>query len=276
MDDAHPLNVMVIGAHPDDCEYYAGGTAAKFIRHGHRVKFISTTNGDIGHHEMSGGELARVRREEVRRADSILGITAFEIFDIHDGEIEPTVARRKELIRRIREWNADIVISHRPGDYHPDHRYTGMLVQDTAYQVMVPNVCPDVPALRKSPVYLYLEDTFAVPHPFRPDVIVPIDDVFEKKIDALHEMTSQFYEWLPWTRDALGEVPKAEEERRQWLDARIRKELPNRFPGETRARYGREYDTVETFELSEYGDEWQRRITRKELGKLFPFLPVYV
>ena len=272
------LNVLVIGAHPDDCEYYAGGTARKYVEHGHRVKFISTTNGDTGHMCRGGGELARIRYEETKRADSVLGINEFEILDIHNGEIMPSFENRKQLIRHIRKWNADIVISHRPNDYHPDHRYTGILVQDTAYQVMVPNICPDVPALRKSPVYMYMEDTFTLPNPFRPDVIVPVDDVFDKKVDALHEMTSQFYEWLPWTYDTLDDVPEDDAERRVWLEKDFRERMKNNFVEETRAMYGELADSiemVEVFQVCEYGGEKGLHISPEELRKLFPFLPEF-
>lgn len=272
------LNVLVIGAHPDDCEYYAGGTARKYVEHGHRVKFISTTNGDTGHMRRGGGDLARIRYEEMKRADNVLGIDEFEILDIHNGEIMPSFENRKQLIRHIRKWNSDIVISHRPNDYHPDHRYTGILVQDTAYQVIVPNICPDVPALRESPVYMYMEDTFTLPNPFRPDVIVPVDDVFDKKVDALHEMTSQFYEWLPWTYDTLDAVPKDNTERREWLEKDFRERMKNNFVEETKTMYGgraRSIEMVEIFQVCEYGGEKGLHITPEELRELFPFLPEF-
>ena len=151
-----PLRIIVFGAHPDDCELDAGGTAARWAEAGHKVKFVSVTNGDIGHHEMAGGTLARRRAAEVKRCAEILGIET-EVLDNHDGELLPTLENRKEITRQIRRWKADVVIAHRPNDYHPDHRYTGILVQDAAFMVIVPNFCPDVPALRKNPVFLYTE-----------------------------------------------------------------------------------------------------------------------
>src|SRR5206468_1072633 len=113
---------------------------------GHHVKFVSVTNGDIGHWREAGGPLARRRRAEVLKAADVLRITT-EVLDIHDGELEPTLENRRTLTRLVRQWNADLVLSHRPNDYHPDHRYTGVLVQDTAYMVAVPFFCPDVPPL---------------------------------------------------------------------------------------------------------------------------------
>ena len=162
----HPMRIIVFGAHPDDCELEAGGTAARWAKLGYKVKFVSVTNGDIGHHEMAGAILARRRTAEVKRCAEILGIET-EVLDIHDGELLPTLENRRIITRKIREWKADVVIAQRPNDYHPDHRYTGILVQDAAFMVIVPSFCPDVPALRKNPVFLYTEDDFKKPQPFQ-------------------------------------------------------------------------------------------------------------
>ncbi|MCE5248825.1 PIG-L family deacetylase [bacterium] len=266
------MNILVIGAHPDDCEFFAACTAVKFVRSGHRVKFVSVSNGDAGHHEMKRTELAERRRAEVACADTMLGVE-WEILDIHDGEIVPSIDIRGELIRQIRNFRADMVFSHRPGDYHPDHRNTGILVQDTAYLVIVPNVCPESPALRKNPVYLYLQDEFRTPEPFRPDIIVPVDDVFDKKVEALHMMPSQFYEWLPWTMGTLDAVPAEESARRAWLDRWLRDWMRNPFTAETAVMYGHEraktIKMIEAFQVCEYGT----RPSPGELRELFPFLP---
>ena len=204
---ARPLRIIVFGAHPDDCELEAAGTAARWAKLGYKVKFVSVTNGDIGHHEMAGAILARRRTAEVKRCAEILGIET-EVLDIHDGELLPTLENRRLITRKIREWQADVVISHRPNDYHPDHRYTGILVQDAAFMVIVPSFCPDVPALRKNPVFLYTEDDFKKPNPFEPDVVVPIDPVLEQKVACVDALESQFYEWNPWLFGYLDQVPK--------------------------------------------------------------------
>src|SRR5262245_45131668 len=217
--DEAPLRIIVFGAHPDDCELDAGGTAARWAKLGHRVKFVSVTNGDIGHHEIAGAILARRRAEEVQKCAKILGVTT-EVLDIHDGELLPTLENRRTITRKIREWKADVVIAHRPNDYHPDHRYTGILVQDAAFMVIVPSFCPDVPALRKNPVFLYSEDSFKKPNPFQPDVVVPIDSVLEQKVGAIDALESQFYEWNPWLAGYLEEVPKGKSERLEWTRKR--------------------------------------------------------
>ena len=213
------LRIIAFGAHPDDCDIRAAGTAAKFAAMGHHVKFVSVTNGDAGHQSEGGGMLAKRRRAEAMESGRRLGVT-YEVLDNHDGELLPTLNIRQQIIRRIRQWHADIVLAPRPNDYHPDHRYTGVLVQDAAYMVVVPNVCPDTPPLHDNPVFLYFEDGFQQPNPFRPDVSIDISDVFDKKIDALDAHVSQVYEWLPWVDHTLDQVPKDLVERKKWLASR--------------------------------------------------------
>src|SRR6266852_6167919 len=210
------IRVIAFGAHPDDCDIRAAGTAALFAKLGHAVKFVSVTNGDAGHQTLKGAALAQRRLGEAKESARRLGIE-YEVLNNHDGELLPTLEIRQEIIRQIRRWNADIVLAPRPNDYHPDHRYTGVLVQDAAYMVVVPHLLPDTPALRKNPLFLYYEDGFLRPQPFRPDVTIAIDDVFSKKIDALDAHQSQFYEWLPWVDGRLDEVPKDPGARKKWL-----------------------------------------------------------
>jgi LmbE family N-acetylglucosaminyl deacetylase len=264
------LRVIAFGAHPDDCDIRAAGTAAKFVAMGHHVKFVSVTNGDAGHQREGGGMLAKRRREEAMEAGRRLGIT-YEVLDNHDGELLPTIHVREQIIRRIRQWNADIVLAPRPNDYHPDHRYTGVLVEDAAYMVVVPNICPDTPPLHDNPVFFYYEDGFQRPNPFRPDVSIAIDDVFDKKIDALDAQVSQFYEWLPWVDHTLDQVPKDPVERKRWL-ASLRERLSPAVRKTLEKWYGAEraaqVNIAESFELCEYG----RRPTDDELRKLFPML----
>src|SRR5512140_1616424 len=173
------LRIICFGAHPDDCELQAGGVGAMWAAKGHKVKLVSVTNGDIGHWRDAGGPLALRRKAEVEQCAKILGTTA-EVLDIHDGELLPTLENRRMLTRLIREWDADIVMGPRPNDYHPDHRYVGVLVQDAAYMVTVPFFCPDVPYLKNNPVFLYYPDSFQKPNPFQPDIAIATDAVIEK------------------------------------------------------------------------------------------------
>jgi LmbE family N-acetylglucosaminyl deacetylase len=269
--DNNKIRVIAFGAHPDDCDIRAAGTAAKFAQMGHLVKFVSVTNGDSGHQTEGGGALAKRRRLEANESARRLGIE-YDVLDNHDGELLPTIDIRQQVIRKIRQWNADIVLAPRPNDYHPDHRYTGVLVQDAAYMVVVPNVCPDTPPLRKNPVFLYFEDGFQRPQPFRPDVAIAIDDVFSKKIDALDSHQSQFYEWLPWVDGRLDEVPKDPAARKQWLASQRSRPVSPAVRAMLEKWYGKEKASqvtlAEAFEICEYG----RQPKDEDLRKLFPML----
>jgi LmbE family N-acetylglucosaminyl deacetylase len=265
------LRVIAFGAHPDDCDIRASGTAALFAAAGHAVKFVSVTNGDVGHQTLHGVALAQRRLGEAKESARRLGIE-YEVLNNHDGELLPTLEVRQQVIRQIRQWNADIVLAPRPNDYHPDHRYTGVLVQDAAYMVVVPHLVPEVPALRKNPVFLYYEDGFQRPNPFRPDIAVAIDTVADKKIDALDSHVSQFYEWLPWVAGTLEDVPKDPAARKAWLK-RSRLREPS---AATRASlvkwYGAEKGNAakyyEAFEICEYGAQ----PNEARIRQLFPML----
>ena len=272
---ASPLHIIVFGAHPDDCELKVGGVAAKWAALGHQVKFVSVTNGDIGHYEMAGGPLAQRRTAEVQEAAKVLGITT-QVLDHHDGELEPTLEIRKELIRLVREWKADVVIAPRPNDYHPDHRYTSILVQDGAYMVAVPYICPDTPPLDRNPVYLYMEDRFQKPYPFQADIMVDIADVADKKFEALSRMPSQFLEWLPWMAKMREMVPKDPEKAKQFMLEMFKARMKRLAEGDMSAllkRYGQEradkIEYIEAFEICEYG----RQPSEEEIKRLFPFFP---
>jgi LmbE family N-acetylglucosaminyl deacetylase len=270
------LRIIVFGAHPDDAEFKAGGTAILWAQQGHHVKLVSVTNGDIGHWQMAGGPLAQRRTAEAAKADKILGAES-EVLDIHDGELEPNLENRRRITRLIRQSRADIVIAHRPWDYHPDHRYTGVLVQDAAFMVTVPYFCPDTPALTTNPVFLYSSDRFEKPYPFRADIAVAVDDIFEQKLNAIHELESQAYEGGASGSDVfMRDVPPASqpELRKAWLreswesrqasEASRHRNALNKWYGPER---GQAVKFAEAFEICEYG----RQPNDEEIRRLFPF-----
>ncbi|MEN9744263.1 MAG: hypothetical protein RLZZ49_1345 [Bacteroidota bacterium] len=263
--------IIVIGAHPDDCDSDAGGIAALLAEMGHAVKFVAVTNGDAGHHKIQGKALAERRYAETQEVAKRLGV-AYDVLDNHDGMLLPNLEVRLQIIRKIREWNADVVIAPRPNDYHPDHRYTGVLVQDAAYMVAVPNIAYDVPALRKNPVFLYTRDNFQRPNPFRPDIAVDITSVYKKKISGLDAHVSQFYEWMPWIGHYEKEVPAGKEERFQWLMKRYEETIKPEFRTSLVKWYGEEkakqVKYVEAFEICEYGAQ----PTEEDIRRLFPML----
>ena len=265
-----PLNIVVFGAHPDDCDIDAGGTAILFAQMGHKVKFVSLTNGDAGHYAKGGGVLAKIRMAEAQEAGKRFGVT-YTVLDNHDGELLPTLENRLKVIREIRKWNADLVIAPRPNDYHPDHRYTGILIQDAAYMVIVPNVAADTPPLKKNPVFVYSHDNFKRPNPFQPDIAINIDSVFDQKIYALAAHESQFFEWLPWTNGSLNEVPADDKERLQWLSKWRASPLDEATQKSLDKWYGDKAKTIkraEGFQICEYG----KQPSDEEIKKLFPML----
>jgi LmbE family N-acetylglucosaminyl deacetylase len=268
------IRVIAIFAHPDDADSKMGGTAALLAKMGVAVKFVALTNGDAGHYAEGGGVLGKRRREEAQRAAKKYGIEEYTVLNNHDGELLPDLNVRMQVIREIRNWNADVVLGLRPNDYHPDHRNAGKLVEDASYMVAVPNVAADVPALKKNPVFLYMQDHFKRPNPFSHDIVVGIDEVLDKKVDGLNEHTSQMYEWLPWIGNG-GEVDKSvpadPAARKEWLKKRWvdRKMSPEQRAG-LEKWYGKEkaatFKFAESFEITEYGSQ----PSEAEIRRLFP------
>ncbi len=264
------IRIICIGAHPDDCDQDAGGTAIILASMGHEVKFLSVTNGDAGHQEMGGTALARRRFLEAQEAGKRFGVI-YDVLDNHDGQLLPSLEVRLQVIRKIREWDADVVIAPRPNDYHPDHRYTGVLVQDAAYMVAVPNVAKGTPPSKKNPVFLYFQDNFQRPNPFRPDIAIDITMVYPKKVFALDAHESQMYEWLPWIGGYYEQVPKNKSERLQWLMARRKVKITPDVRQSLQKWYGDKganIEHAEAFEICEYGTQ----PTENDLRGLFPML----
>ena len=266
-----PLQIIMIGAHPDDCDIKSGGTAALFVAMGHHVKFVSVTNGDAGHQSEGGGMLAKRRIAETKEVAKRLGVS-YDVLDNHDGELLPTLEIRLQIIRKIREWKADVVIAPRSNDYHPDHRYTGVLVQDAAFMVGVPNIAPDTPPLRKNPVFLYFQDNFKKPNPFQADIAVDITSVIAKKLDGLDAHQSQFFEWLPWIGNYEFEIPKDKAKQREYLLSKRVTKVNLEVKKALEKWYGKEkaeqINYAEAFEICEYGSI----PTEAEIRRLFPML----
>lgn len=271
---SEPLRLLILGAHPDDADYSGGGIAALYRTGGHTVKMISVTDGRAGHHLNPGPEMVKRRRAEAAASGAVIGAT-YETWDNPDGGLLPTLENRYQIIRTIRSFKPDLVLTHRPNDYHPDHRYTSQLVQDAAYMVTVPAVCPDVPHLMTDPVIAYLPDNFQRPYPLQPSVVVDVGPVFDKIIDMLHCHTSQFYEWLAYNHGWLATLPADEAGRKKFLTGHIQGRLKScadkyrdllvKFYGPER---GAKVQYAEAFEGCEYGaplDDVAR-------ARLFPFV----
>jgi len=269
------LRILVIGAHPDDCEIKAGGVTAMYRQLGHEVKFVSVTNGEAGHHIHFAGHLAEIRRKETEAVAELMGIE-YEVLTNRDGHLQPTLECRSRMIALIRRYRPDLILTHRPNDYHPDHRATSTLVCDAAYMVIVPHIVPEVPALRVNPVIAYLSDHFQRPYPFSPTVAIDVEPVLETIVDQMECHKSQFHEWLPWTLYQEHEIPADPAGRRAYT-----KRFYTSFNGPLADRYrdlviqtygedrGAKIRFIEAFEPCEYGSP----LTEANKKVLFPMLP---
>jgi LmbE family N-acetylglucosaminyl deacetylase len=266
------LRLLVLGAHPDDADFHAGGLAALYRQLGHEVKLVSVTNGDAGHHQIFGPELAARRRAEAAAAGAVIG-APYVTWDFHDGTLQPTLEVRFQIIREIRTFRPHLVLTHRPDDYHPDHRAVGHAVRDASYMVTVPAIVPDVPALRSDPVVAYMPDRFTKPYPLQADAVVDITPYVDTVVQMLACHRSQVYEWLPYNRQMLDEVPPSEPQRLQWLRqwylerirpyaARYRERLIEVYG----PRRGRAIEYCEVYEISEYAAPCDEHLRRR----LFP------
>lgn len=252
------LRLLILGAHPDDAEYHAGGLANIYRQAGHVVKMVSVTNGESGHYAMSGAKLAAIRKEEALASGALIG-AIYDVWDQPDGRLQATLEMREKIIREIRSFQPDLVLTHRPNDYHPDHRAVGQLVQDASYLVTVPPICPDVPILRRDPVVAYLPDLFTKPVPLQADVVVDITPQMGQIVRMMACHQSQFFDWLPYNERRLEEVPRDEAARlawlRGWYEAKIRPRA-ERFRKELIGTYGPDHGRAvqycEAFEISEY------------------------
>ena len=266
------VRVIAFGAHPDDAELKEAGVASLWSDHGAAVKFVSMTNGDIGHFEMAGGPLAQRRQAEVQECAEILGITT-EVLNIHDGELMPTLENRRTVARLIRDWQADVVMSHRRYDYHADHRYTGVLVEDAAVIVVAEFFDPYSPRLQQNPIVLHYSDGFRKPYPFEPDLVVSIDEAIERKLDCVRAMPSQFADAASWQAMYSANVPDDPEQRADFILNRMRDRfasVADTYRDRLVELYGEERGNAvqyaEAFEICQYG----RQPTIDELKAIFP------
>lgn len=257
--------ILAVGAHPDDCEFRFGGTAALLTQRGAAVRMVSVTDGRAGHHDMQPDALIPRRAAEAKAAADLIGAESC-VMDIPDGQLQPTLENRDKLIGEIRRFKPDLILTHRPNDYHPDHRYTSQLVQDAAYLVVVPLVLPQVPALQTNPRFGYFSDAFMKPCPFEPDVLVDIESTIDIKIDMLACHESQVFEWLPWVNKQEADVPTDAAARRNWLAEQIKgrdAKIAERFTKPANAlRY------AEAFECCEYGAIWDEAFVDRVFSQI--------
>lgn len=270
---AEGTRLLCVGAHPDDSEAFASGLAALCTANGGTVRFLACTDGTAGHQEQAGATLARRRQSEAKRGAAIVGADTV-ILSNPDGGLEPGIEQRLAVLREIRLFAPDIVATHRVNDYHPDHRYSGTLVQDAWFAVRVPNVLPGVAVPPHAPTVVYMADHFTRPAPIQPDLVFDIDPVIDEKLEAMIAHTSQVEEWLPWMAGYEAEIVEDPGARRAFLlkhaalgsraeAGRFRQALVEKY-GEAR---GRAVEYAEAFEVSEFSAPLDPERARQ----LFPF-----
>lgn len=252
-----PLRLLIVGAHPDDAEFHAGGLAALYGRAGHVVKMLSVTDGGAGHQHLAPHHLVAIRRREAAASAAVIGAKS-EVWYFPDGELQPTIELRRLLIGEIRTFAPDLLVTHRPNDYHPDHRAVGQAVQDASYMVTVPKVVPDIPFLPRDPVVAYMVDLFTKPYAIVPDVLLDVTDQLETIVAMLACHGSQVFEWLPFNQGVLERVPEGKQERIDWARrmyvdyARPRADRYRRQLVAAHGARGKEMECVEVYEFSEY------------------------
>lgn len=267
--------IIIIGAHPDDCELNAGGLAIKLIEKGHKVKFVSMTNGNKGHHLYSAEEIEKIRRKEAQLVQVKIGCD-YEMLDNNDGELLNSIEQRDKVIELIREWKADIVITHPEYDYHPDHRNTALIVQDAAFMVTVPLYLPSVPYLKDNPLFLYMLGRIENPNREFIEIVVDITPQITEKALVLESHYSQFFEWLPWiNQEDIGHVDITDfNSRITYLEEFIK--TRNRVTPNSQAAierfYGKEHqaEAIEKFEICPFG----KKTTCEELREILPVFGV--
>ena len=267
-----PLRLLILGAHPDDAEIHAGGLAAIYARLGHVVKMVSVTNGAAGHHEMTASELAQRRSQEAAAAGNVIGASS-DVWSFPDGQLQPTLEVREAIIREIRSFAPDLVVTHRTCDYHPDHRAVGQAVQDASYLVTVPLVVPDVPILSRDPVVAYMTDPFTKPTPLEPHAVIDIDPYLDTIVEMIAQHVSQVFEFLPYNRGSFENVPSDPAARFTWMKETFQQYIgwrSEKHRAALIAAYGEQRGSqircMEAYEISEYASALDE--DRKDL--LFP------
>ncbi len=263
------LRLLVLVAHPDDAEFHAGGLAARYTQAGHVVKFVSVTDGGAGHHQLDRDTLIRVRRQEAKASANVIGAQS-EVWDLPDGMLVPSLDLRLRLVREIRSFRPDLVLTHRTCDYHPDHRAVGQAVQDASYMVTVPLIAPETPALIQDPVVAYMVDLFTKPLPMQPDIVLDVTEYLDVVIRMLAQHKSQVFQFLPHNFRYESPVPEGEAQRHEWLKNWFMAAVAGRadrfqdaLGKPCRTQTGDDRRLIEAYEISEYAapaDELRRKL----------------
>ena len=186
------MNILAIGAHPDDCEEFCAGTLALYRRAGHRVVMCSATNGNIGSTTLSKEETARVRLGEARRSAAVIG-AEYICLDYDDELFYETLDVRMAFINLVRHCKADVIFTHNPHDYNPDHELTSKIINDIAVMIPIAKLKTKEEPYDVIPSIWYFEPANSMG--FVPTDYVDITDFYETKMKMLGCMESQ-KQWM--------------------------------------------------------------------------------
>lgn len=193
------MNILAIGAHPDDIETSCGGTLAKYAKMGHKVFTATATNGNVGSATLPMDEIARIRKEEARKAAAIIG-AEYICLDYDDEMFFEDKAARLAFINLVRYCKADVILTHNPEDYNPDHELTSKIINDIAVMIPVEKIKTEAPAYDKIPIIAYFEPVNGLG--FVPTEYVDITDTMEIKMAMCREHKSQ----ISWMSDNYKET----------------------------------------------------------------------
>ena len=183
------MNIIFFGAHPDDLEILCGGTIALYAQAGHAVWMAVATNGNVGSPTLSKSEIAAIRKEEATAAADRLGATGFIWMDEDDEFLFDNLPTRLKFVDAIRQAKADIVVTHNPNDYHPDHIACSKLATDARILSAVRLIESEHEPVSKSPELYYMDSIAGIN--FVPQYYVDITNSFEQKLAAISAHHSQ-------------------------------------------------------------------------------------
>lgn len=193
------MNILAIGAHPDDIETSCGGTLAKYAKQGHKVFTATATNGNVGSATLSKEEIAAIRKAEAARAAAVIG-AEYICLDYDDEMFFEDKAARLAFIDLVRYCKADVILTHNPEDYNPDHELTSKIVNDIAVMIPVAKIETRSKPYDKIPLIAYFEPVNGLG--FVPTEYVDITDTMDLKMAMCYEHKSQ----VSWMQDNYKEA----------------------------------------------------------------------
>ncbi len=182
------MNILFVGAHPDDIETFAGGTAALYSARGDHLFFCVFTNGNCGSATLPSQEIAAVRHREAEEGAAVLGARLIWL-DEDDEFLFDTRETRYKLVEAIRIARPDVVICHWIDDYNPDHTTSGRMVDECVSHAKIPNIKTASPPTDCIPHVYYMDTPAGVN--FVPEIYVDITSVFKTKVEMVSRHVSQ-------------------------------------------------------------------------------------